>query len=157
MGWTLSVISGQSLMMYSHSDETAGQGNTVSLRTDGGSGRPAGSSQLSLDAILGALSNVYRRDVLYFLVDSTDPVVPAEEVMDELVTRETERTGERPNRDNIELELLHFHLPKLADLGLVDYDNRHKDIHYHSNPRLEEWLNRVRVEERGDHATESTE
>lgn len=52
--------------------------------------------------------------------------------------------GEQPKRDRIHLSLLHRHLPKLADRGIVEYDVRNDAIRYRECERLESLLERLR-------------
>ncbi|WP_438267503.1 DUF7344 domain-containing protein [Haladaptatus halobius] len=42
--------------------------------------------------------------------------------------------------DEIEVTLFHHHLPKLANIGLIEFDKRTKTIRYRNDPRVESLL-----------------
>lgn len=103
--------------------------------------------ELSLDSIFTILAQHERCDLLSFLADSSEEAVPIDEVVEYMVQSETERLGEVPNRDHLELSLYHIHLPKLTDTGVIEYDSRSQQIRYWGNEMLEEWLERIQREE----------
>lgn len=96
--------------------------------------------ELSLDAVLNILSQRERRSTLNYLVDSSEEVVPIDEVVEQIVQAESERIDKLPNRDHLELSLHHIHLPKLTEAGLLDYDSRSQQIRYKGNKQIERWL-----------------
>lgn len=118
---------------------------------DGGSGasgrRP--DAQLSMDAVLELLADRRRRELLERLFSQPSETTTIDELVEHLMDRESEARNERPARDSIEIKLLHVHLPKLADAGILEYDERSREVRYRANDRLEAWLERVR-EESGD-------
>ena len=94
----------------------------------------------SLNAILEVLAHHHRREILRALVGAPDHTASVDELAGRICDREIERTGERPGRDQIEMALHHVHLPKLADLGLVEYDARSQELRYRRNDLLENLL-----------------
>ncbi|UTF53548.1 DUF7344 domain-containing protein [Natronosalvus rutilus] len=75
----------------------------------------------SVEAVFEALSDARRRYVLSLLL--TRPRVGVEELCDEVVGWERAGADGAVVRDSmITVSLVHNHLPKLDDLGLVDYD-----------------------------------
>lgn len=78
----------------------------------------------SQDELFGALADARRRFVLRYL-GRVDGPVAVTELTSELVAWEVERpVADRSgdDRDAIGLSLLHVHLPKMDDAGLVSYD-----------------------------------
>lgn len=90
-----------------------------------------------LSRVFGALAHPRRRYVLYYLRDhgqaQTDDLarqiaawerdVPRDEVPEDVA-------------EQVSLELLHSHLPKLEDQGLVEYDPRTETVNYAYPPSL---------------------
>lgn len=102
---------------------------------------------LSVDATLTLLSDGERRDILDILAFEADGSVNIDELVNRLVRRQTDRTGEFPSPDSIEMRLHHVHLPKLVEVGVVEYDAQGGEIYYWSDDRLEEWLERAQSED----------
>lgn len=69
-----------------------------------------------LDAVFDALAHPYRRSVLQSL-DRESP-----RGLDELAERIAE-IRETASEDRVEIALVHQHLPRMADAGLVTYDD----------------------------------
>lgn len=101
----------------------------------------------SLDATLELLANRERRDVLSYLVEAPEQTATVEELVDHLVTRNVERTDERPSHGHVEATLHHIHMPKLADAGVIDFDPGSQVVRYWGDDMLEDWLARIRAEE----------
>jgi len=79
--------------------------------------------RLAEDQFYRALASRRRRRVLYYLLETTDSTV--EELATvlsgwEAATTETMQTP--TDRSAIHLDLVHSHLPRLADSGLVTYE-----------------------------------
>lgn len=98
------------------------------------------STDLSLNAILELLTHHHRRELLRQLVDDPDHTADFDEITTSLIEQELERTGKRPGRTEIEVQLHHIHLPKLMDAGIVEYDTRSREIRYWRHERLEDIL-----------------
>ncbi|MFC4438393.1 MULTISPECIES: DUF7344 domain-containing protein [Natrialbaceae] len=100
----------------------------------------------SLDLVFDLLSNRQRRYVLYYLYEQPDGVATVDELTDHVVAlehRTASSEGEDASdvhRETIRTELQHVHLPKLADAGMVEHDQRSDTVRYWSQPSLEEWL-----------------
>ena len=95
-----------------------------------------------LDRVLEGIANGRSRRVLYSLAESDVETLDA--LVDEVVEREVGlpaamTSGER--RDRIRADLVHTHLPRLADLELVEYDPREETIDNGDlPPRFDEFL-----------------
>lgn len=110
---------------------------------DGGPQQPC----LSVDAILELLANHRRRDLLDFFQNSSTQAAPLQEVTEHLTACELDRVGEHPGFDQLRTELFHTHIPKLADTGLLEYDERSEQLRYWPNERVEKWLNHIHAME----------
>ena len=76
------------------------------------------------DELFDALSNSRRRFTLQHLQTAETPL-PVGELATELQSWESNQTvsaGGGADQDTIEISLLHSHLPKMAEAGLVSYD-----------------------------------
>ena len=81
--------------------------------------------------------------MLRVLRDDPDHAATIDELVTHLIDRETQRTGERPARDQLEMVIHHVHLPKLTDAGVVEYNARSQELHYWPHERLEDLLDHV--------------
>lgn len=119
------------------SDELSRKGSVTSIDT------------LSLDATFDVLANAERRLILNYLTEAADHEATVDELVSHITQHHADRTGELPSRDSIEMRLHHIHLPKLTEVGLVEYDARTEQLRYWSDDRLEAWLERARDEAQG--------
>lgn len=92
-----------------------------------------GTNHDSLDRLFEVLTEHRRRYVLYYLDGADDPVITVAELADQLCTweRDWDDRTEQPrskHRENMRINLHHVHLPKLADVGLIDYDARSQTL-----------------------------
>ncbi len=119
--------------------------------TEGGSPSLAATTAPSLDVIFDILSNRRRRHVLYYLNDRPDGVATVEELTDVVLTQECDgfdpSTDPVEQRNRIQIDLQHVHLPKLADAGIVDHDRRTETVRYWTQPSLTEWLEHAQHKE----------
>lgn len=122
-----------------------GEGNSCDDESDRSSRPEDGTNgiSLSLDATLDVLSVADRRTILATLVEAPDNVVTLDELVNQLVEQKAERSGELPSPDHLEMQIHHLHLPKLAEVDLVEYDVRSEEIRYWPDERLEAWLQRA--------------
>ncbi|MDS0473513.1 hypothetical protein [Natrinema sp. 1APR25-10V2] len=98
------------------------------------------SDELSLDAILDVLSHHHRRTLFRWVRDQPKQQADSQALIDHLIQQEHERMGKTPNPDHIQAALYHIHLPKLSETELVTHDEAAQEYQYHSNDRLEKWL-----------------
>jgi predicted transcriptional regulator len=76
------------------------------------------------DVLFDVLSNARRRFVLAALL-TADRSLSHSELATDVVRWETEMastTGTPTERRDVEISLVHSHLPKMADAGVIDYD-----------------------------------
>lgn len=109
-------------------------------------------STVPLDTVFRVLSNRHRRFALYSLSDAADGTLSLEELFEDVTTLVTSIDADpftRGRYGQIASDLYHWHLPVLADTGLVDCDPRTGTIRYRPQEPLERWLDRVRTDELG--------
>lgn len=77
--------------------------------------------EASLDAVLDALAHERRRETVSYLAEAGGSL-PADELLATVATggRETETLADGSGRHAIRFH--HVHLPKLEDVGLVEYE-----------------------------------
>ncbi|WP_135825447.1 DUF7344 domain-containing protein [Halorussus ruber] len=105
--------------------------------------RPVAEVSLSLDSTLEILADHDRRVIIDYLRAEADQTATVGELADYLVSQKVEKADERPSSDRVQTMLHHIHVPKLVDVGLVDYDARNEEIRYWGSERLERWHERI--------------
>lgn len=90
-----------------------------------------------LDSVLPVLANTERQTILSHLREPTGDTVSLEELTKVLATD----TG--LDRDQAQIRLHHAHLPKLADLDIVDYDVDSNTVQYLGSPEVESVLDSI--------------
>lgn len=95
-----------------------------------------------LDSVFSVLQAARRRYLLYYLYDKEEAVLPLEKVVEAVQRYEVAGTGEDelPSRQSVRTSLIHSHLPKLADMGVLEHNSRRGTIQFHGYAPLEEWL-----------------
>jgi len=79
-----------------------------------------------VDGAFEALADEHRRRVVRYFQTVEEDVAS----VDALVDYASERSSETPTRDQLEVRFHHVTLPKLADLGVVEYDARSRTVRY---------------------------
>lgn len=92
-----------------------------------------------LDGTLDALADARRRAVLRVLSNQSDTVASVEDLIRHLHPQDRATTPAQ-----LETELHHHYLPKLAEQGLIEYDIRSGQIRYRSDKTTEELLQFIR-------------
>ncbi|MEY7849399.1 hypothetical protein AB7C87_09410 [Natrarchaeobius sp. A-rgal3] len=69
-----------------------------------------------LDSVYDMLSETRRRCVLYHLHEVEETTV------EELTRAVARREQGEPDKDHVRISLIHNHLPRLADVGVIDYE-----------------------------------
>ncbi|WP_227773456.1 DUF7344 domain-containing protein [Haladaptatus pallidirubidus] len=86
-----------------------------------------------------------RTAIQYFSATETDVTD-----LDELVDYVHEEVATITAPEQARIELVHIHLPKLADYDVIEYDERSEVIRYRSYPQLEAILDLTTQSEGGD-------
>ena len=85
----------------------------------------------SLDEIFKLLADTQRRHILTYLIEAADQPVPLEALVEHL------QTHTDTNCEQLQTQLHHLHLPKLADYGVIEYNSPLQLVSYTEHPRLE--------------------
>lgn len=93
----------------------------------------------TLDTTIGALASSSRRHILRRLSREPDNTATIDELGDVLLTDGNGRTS----GDEAKIALLHAHLPKLTEAGIVDVDWRHGTVRYREDHLIESLLGQV--------------
>ncbi|RDI72914.1 DUF7344 domain-containing protein [Halopelagius longus] len=120
----------------------------MGFRDGGGDGGGSGGKEaaLTLDAVLETLGHRHRRTLLRLFRDRSTRAVDSDEAVEYLLERERRRPGETPSRDHLQITLLHAHLPKLEEAGLVAFDADAGEFRYRPSERIENWLRFIEAE-----------
>lgn len=99
----------------------------------------------SFDTVIELLSERLRRYVLYDLVDQQGACLSLETVVDRVHERASSGRTDEPSRIEIKTRLVHSHLPRLEEAGIVTFDADDETITYHTNSALEPCLKHART------------
>lgn len=128
-------------------------GYEVSIRTGRSSAREDGVivsfvdsvDRGTVDTALDLLSSQLRRELLTYLAQSDGPVTLTEAV-------ETLAAGAGPDRsrspEQVEVALVHCHVPRLRHAGVVTYDEHTQELTYRPTDALDRLLEQTRLFER---------
>ena len=89
----------------------------------------------TMEHLLASLASEYRRLVVAWFVE-TETAVASVADLAEYVRAEGDETS--ASLDQIKIRLHHVDLPKLAAIGVLDYDPRNGTVRYHGEPTLED-------------------
>ena len=81
-------------------------------------------SDVSVDALFGALADEHRRSILSYLADHPGKTVDCDEVVEYLSRQEAADV----DHDSLELYCHHTHFPKLDQSGLVEHDAEERTL-----------------------------
>lgn len=141
---TLNTVIKLSLRWMSDDEFSRGTEQKPPLRSDGGGSL--------LDRVFGALTHRRRRYILYYVREHERTDVA--DLAAHVAAREQNAAIENVSPSTIERvqrELVHAHLPKLDDYGLVEYDRRSDAVCYNHPPKqLEHVLDIAAAIERPD-------
>lgn len=98
-----------------------------------------------IDRTLDALANTRRRQFLRYLRDQPENSADLDEVLRNLDRDQSTRVGSDVTRSRLEAELHHRDVPKLADRGLVEYDDTDGRVTYCADEDTEALLNVLRA------------
>lgn len=82
---------------------------------------------------LRVLADPTRRTLLRLLHEEERNAIGLDELTDRLT-----RIDDASSAEDVEISLYHVHLPKLEDVGLIEYDERTGHVRYRPNQTLTE-------------------
>lgn len=104
-------------------------------------------SSIPLDTLFETLSNPRRRYLLHHLLDHPNGVAEFDTVSG-LIARWEQRTGRsNASSEDVAIDLHHTHLPRLADVGLVEYDRRSGALRYRDRVPVRDCFERTRMDD----------
>ncbi|WP_436344898.1 DUF7344 domain-containing protein [Natronorubrum sp. FCH18a] len=108
-------------------------------------------NDLSVTVVLEVIAHRQRREILRFLMDSSDTTTTIDTLAAHLRSRAVEQTGNHLGRSQIQIKtsLYHTHLPKLEEAGIIEYDRRSQELRYWNYPILEDILECLPAEGNG--------
>lgn len=114
---------------YDDGDRDVDKGNEGAVAANGGIP--------SLGEIFDCLTSSRRRITLYYLQENE--IVDVDELVTQIAMKEAKIPSDEVSadrRDRIETQLVHTHLPKLADVQCIEYDRRSATVRYTQPPSL---------------------
>lgn len=112
--------------------------------SDGAAGASVREGSDSLDTFFDLLADERRRYVLESLRNHSDDHVPVTDLIDSVTTKVERHPEKAVNRNELEVDLHHQQLPKLAAVGIIDYNARTQTIQVRDAERLKELYERLR-------------
>ena len=95
-------------------------------------------TSISTETALNLTADSRRRKVLRHLMENSDEPITIDELVAAIEDDATPQTGATKDiEERLLIELRHKHLPKLADAGLIDYDERTGTLRYHPQENIE--------------------
>ena len=92
-----------------------------------------------LDRVFTALADEHSRQVIRYFHTTADDTATVEE----LIAYTIQEGAAGKNRDQLEVAFHHVRLPKLADLGVIEYDTRSQTVRYSGTPMVKQVLDVV--------------
>lgn len=95
-------------------------------------------STTHLDTYLKLISDRQRRKIIRHLRDETAVTTTVADLLEQLHDGESAPlTVERSDRDQLSIQLIHNHLPKLDEHGIIHYDRENKAVRYQPDEEIE--------------------
>lgn len=101
----------------------------------------SGSDDPSLDTVFDLLGDQRRRLLLRFFYVNGFDTATFDEVASYIMRWESRMGGRpQPSKDDVELALIHVHLPRLESAGVVEFERSTATVRYESSESLERIL-----------------
>ena len=98
----------------------------------------------SLDACLELVADGYRRRTIECVRNADDHEMTVGELVETLHgTEPITVSGPRPDPRQLQIQLVHTHLPKLAEHDVVEYDPEDDVVRYRPDPRIERLMDSI--------------
>ena len=96
---------------------------------------------LSNEQVVGLLRHKQRRAIIRYFNQKTADCTSVDDLVEYLASSDSKRGATSVGHsERITIGLLHNHLPRLADAGVLEYDQRSETIRYWGDSRLETLL-----------------
>jgi hypothetical protein len=98
------------------------------------------------DTAFEILTTDRRRAILRYLRTTDDNVVSHDDLIDHVVEQDIGGN----DRERVAVDLRHISLPKLEEVGLIEYDTRSETVRYRGHPLVDCLLNQVAIFQSGE-------
>ena len=99
------------------------------------------SENLSKKQVVGLLRHEQRRAIVTYFDQKTTDRASVDDLVEYIVSSDLKRKKpSAKHRERIRIGLFHNHLPRLADAGVLEYDQRSETVRYWGDSRLETLL-----------------
>lgn len=96
---------------------------------------------LSTEHVVGLLRHEQRRAIITYFDQETTDRASFDDLVEYIVSSDSKKgTTSAEHHKRVTIGLLHNHLPRLADAGVLEYDQRSETIRYWGDSRLETLL-----------------
>ncbi|WP_076432324.1 DUF7344 domain-containing protein [Haladaptatus litoreus] len=93
---------------------------------------------LSKEQVAGLLRHKQRRAIIRYFNQKTTDYTSLDDLVEYIVSSDSKRGATSVGHSKrITIGLLHNHLPRLADAGVLEYDQRSETVRYWGDSRLE--------------------
>lgn len=94
-------------------------------------------TQPHLDTCLKLIADGHRRGVIQKLRHGASSETTVSDLVDQLQQGDVAVNDTNQDRDALSAQLMHNHLPRLAEHGIVEYDRDRNTVRYQSPERIE--------------------
>ncbi|WP_231188993.1 hypothetical protein [Haladaptatus sp. DYF46] len=99
------------------------------------------SGNLSKEQVVGLLGHEQRRAIITYFDQKTTDRASVDDLVEYIVSSGLKRKNpSAEHRERVRIGLFHNHLPRLADAGVLEYDQRSETVRYWGDSRLETLL-----------------
>lgn len=102
-------------------------------------------TSIKTETVLEVFADDERRQVVEYLVDHPENTVSLDFLADQVTSEPSASTSSAYQTNGLAL-LKHKHLPRLEEVGLIDYDWKSETVRYHPNYQVERLLEFIRSE-----------
>lgn len=96
---------------------------------------------LSKEQVVGLLRHKQRRSIIRYFNQKTTDCTSVDDLVEYIVSSDSRSgTTSTEHRERVRIGLFHNHLPRLADAGVLEYDQRSETVRYWGDSQLETLL-----------------
>ncbi len=134
-------------------DESRGQ-RTYDIQEIDDLSMPSGRDRpIPIDAVLSAVASEQRRAIVDSLNSAAEKTLDYDTLVDQVAGRVRDEDVERgsdEHRKRVRIELRHAHLPKLAEVQVIDYESETGHVQFVGDEMVQEVLKLVKSYETDD-------
>ncbi len=103
-------------------------------------------SERSLETLVPLAADRRRRQALHHLRHETNGQTTIDDLIDALSDSESGPHDQQIDREELAIQLHHVHLPKLTEVGVVDFDTTEGTVRYQPDEQIERILDELTAE-----------